>query len=215
VNSRSLQTAGVDPAPTINCREAARYNNIGVRHEVQFRIQPFAGHEAQDGWTVLGTVRREYFTRTTRNLSPRQRPNPSRVIGAGERVGEQWGRPPARYFIKEMAVKRITFVTLALVFMVSACATQRYGRLQRVTPTEAQYLTCEAIEIEIEKGNAFVKATNDKDAEFTDKDILAFLGDFGIGNSMEHTDAIESGTDRLDDLAKLKQQKGCTVVSER
>ena len=110
-------------------------------------------------------------------------------------------------------MKKITFVTLAFVFMVSACATQRYGRLQRITPAEADYLTCEAIDVEIEKGNAFIKATNDKDAEFTGKDVLGFLGDFGIGNSMEHTDAIESATERLHDLAELKKQKGCTVVA--
>lgn len=52
-----------------------------------------------------------------------------------------------------------------------------------------------------------IKATNDKDAEFADKDVLAFLGDFGIGNSMEHTDAIESATGRLNDLAKFKKKK--------
>ncbi len=113
-----------------------------------------------------------------------------------------------------MAMKRTAVVALGLMLLVSACATQRYGRLQRVTPAEANYLTCEAIEVEIEKGNAFIKATNDKDAEVTGKDVLAFLGDFGIGNSMEHTDAIESATDRLNDLAELKQQKGCAVVAE-
>ncbi len=111
-------------------------------------------------------------------------------------------------------MKRTSAVILASLLLVSACATQRYGRLQRVTPAEADYLTCDAIEVEVEKANAFVKATNDTDAEVTGKDFLAFLGDLGIGNSMEHADAIESATDRLDDLAELKQEKGCDVVAE-
>lgn len=108
-------------------------------------------------------------------------------------------------------MKIITFFILAFLLIISACATQRYGRLQRITPAEADHLTCETIEIEIEKGNTFIKATNDKDSEFTGKDVLGFLGDFGIGNSMEHTDAIKSATERLNDLTELKKQKGCMV----
>jgi hypothetical protein len=105
------------------------------------------------------------------------------------------------------------FVLLVVLFMTTACATQRYGRMQNVTPTEANYLTCKAIEIEIEKTNSFIKATNDRDAEFTDRDVLGFLGDFGIGNAMEHTDAIQSATARISDLSRIKQQKGCVVVA--
>ena len=93
--------------------------------------------------------------------------------------------------------------------LVASCATQRYGRLQQVTPTEAKHLSCEQIDIEIEKCNYFIKGTNDQDDEFTGKDVLSFLGDLGIGNSMEHTAAIKSATDRLAGLHKLKREKNC------
>jgi hypothetical protein len=103
----------------------------------------------------------------------------------------------------------IVIVSLSL----ASCATQRYGRLQEVTSTESKILTCEQIDLEIEKCNYFIKGTNDQDAKFTGSDVLGFLGDFGIGNSMEHTAAIESATDRLTELTELKKEKGCINTS--
>ncbi len=97
---------------------------------------------------------------------------------------------------------------------VASCATQRYGRLQEVTPMESKVLNCEQIDLEIEKCNYFIKQTNDQDDKFTGKDVLAFLGDFGIGNSMEHTAAIKSATDRLTKLDRLKTEKSCISISK-
>ena len=99
---------------------------------------------------------------------------------------------------------------LLLAFLAFGCATQRYGRLQNVTKIEKKTLTCENIEIESQKAQEFIKTTTDKDNEFTGKDVLGFLGDFGIGNSMEFTDAVQSGTDRLSQLNALKSEKGCS-----
>ncbi len=109
-----------------------------------------------------------------------------------------------------------TSVLVGIVILslsVVSCATQRYGRLQKVTPTESKVLTCEQIDLEIEKCNFFIKGTNDQDNEFTGEDVLGFLGDFGIGNSMEHNAAIKSATDRLTELSELKKEKNCVITS--
>jgi len=112
-------------------------------------------------------------------------------------------------------MKRISaLVGIAVASLsLASCATQRYGRLQGVTPTESRVITCEQIDLEIEKCNYFIKGTNDQDDKFTGKDVLGFLGDFGIGNSMEHTDAIKSATDRLAELTELKKEKNCIFTS--
>ena len=76
-----------------------------------------------------------------------------------------------------------------------------------IARSEAENLTCEQITIEIDKCNAFIKEVNTKDREFTGGDILAFLGDFGIGDSWEVGDAIASATKRISQLEKLKSEK--------
>jgi len=98
---------------------------------------------------------------------------------------------------------------LLVTLFVFGCATQRYGRLQNVTEAEKKTLTCENIEVESQKAQEFIKTITDKDNEFTGRDVLGFLGDFGVGNSMEYTDAIQSGTDRASQLNILKSEKGC------
>jgi len=107
----------------------------------------------------------------------------------------------------------MVLIFFAMTIVFSSCATQRYGRLQRVTEAERNYLTCKNIEVEIEKAQEFTNETTEKDNEFTGRDVLAFLGDFGIGNSLEFSDAIKSGTDRLKDLNALKAEKGCTTTT--
>jgi len=103
-----------------------------------------------------------------------------------------------------------TYVLLILVALLfNGCATQRYGRMQNVTEAEKKTITCENIEVEIQKAQEFVKTTTDKDNEFTGRDVLGFLGDFGIGNHMEYSDAIQSGTDRVAQLNTLKSEKNC------
>ncbi len=55
------------------------------------------------------------------------------------------------------------------------------------------------------------RQTTEHKEDFTGKDVLSFLGDFGIGDSMEYSEAIESGTTRISDLQELKREKGCKV----
>ena len=103
---------------------------------------------------------------------------------------------------------KITLVSI-LAMSFAACATKRYGRLQNITELESKSMTCNQIKIEIDKSEIFINKVEKKDDEFTGKDVLAFLGDFGIGNKMEVSDAIESAKSRLKDLQIMKKNKNC------
>lgn len=96
---------------------------------------------------------------------------------------------------------------LCLCALVSGCATKRYGREQEVTGVEKQTLTCEQIDVEIAKTKAFME--NIHNQSFDGRNMLGILGDFGIGNSMEEGDALQSAKVRLQQLEDLKVAKGC------
>ena len=98
---------------------------------------------------------------------------------------------------------------LAAVLMLAGCATQRYGRMTPVGPTEAETLTCEQIEIEKGKARDFMMAVGADQSRFTGKDVLSFLGDFGIGDAMEVDAAMKSATNRIVQLDQLAREKNC------
>lgn len=97
--------------------------------------------------------------------------------------------------------------------LMSSCATQRYGRMQNVSEAERSYLTCEQIEIETEKANAFIREVAATNSEFTGRDVLGFLGDFGIGNHMEFSDAVESGQRRFRAARRAQNSERLQVPS--
>ncbi len=99
-----------------------------------------------------------------------------------------------------------------LVIVVSGCATKNYGRQGTLTHYEKESLTCREIDLEIAKVQGFVDHVN-KESEFSGRDVLAILGDFGIGNSMEKGSAIESANKRLDQLRDLKSSKKCSATT--
>lgn len=109
-------------------------------------------------------------------------------------------------------MKKTILTTLLLVSIASiftACSTKRYGRLQNVTEIESEYLTCKAIDVEIDKAQNFLKNANNKNNEIDKEYILGILGDFGIGNRMEYSEAIKSAKNRLVELEKLQTNKTC------
>lgn len=105
-------------------------------------------------------------------------------------------------------MKRVTIILAAL--SMAACATQRYGRAIPVTDAERRVLTCDQIDLEIAKNDEFMKDMANQSAKFTGKDVLGFLGDFGIGNSMEYNEAMKSATTRSTQLRELQTTKNCT-----
>lgn len=109
-------------------------------------------------------------------------------------------------------MKKVISTTLLLAIisvLFTACSTKRYGRLENVTQKEAKYLSCQALEVEVEKVQNFIQKVNTQNSKWSKEDILAFLGDLGIGNRMEVSEALESAQNRLNDLKTIQGQKAC------
>jgi hypothetical protein len=69
-------------------------------------------------------------------------------------------------------------------------------------------MTCREVQLEMAKTQGFIDHVN-KESEFSGRDVLAFMGDFGIGNSMERTASLESATRRNGELQTLSASKNC------
>ena len=99
-------------------------------------------------------------------------------------------------------------IVLALMVLLSACATKRYDRLQNVTAAEAVEYDCKDIRIELAKV-AEARRQVIEGAEIDAASVLGFLGDFGIGNAMEKNAAEKTIIAREQDLLQLQAQKDC------
>jgi hypothetical protein len=104
-------------------------------------------------------------------------------------------------------------IVCVLALLLTACATQRFGRAISLSDAEKRLMTCDQVDLEIAKNDAFMKQTAETNAKFTGKEVLGFLGDFGIGNSMEYGEAMKSGTVRASELSDLRTQKNCTKAA--
>ncbi len=100
------------------------------------------------------------------------------------------------------------FILIAMLLMTAGCATKNYGRQGSLTDFEQDTLTCREIDLEIAKMRGFLDRVN-TESKFSGKDVLAFLGDFGIGNSMEKSAAIESANKRTVQLRDLRAVNKC------
>lgn len=97
---------------------------------------------------------------------------------------------------------------LLLSFVLAGCATKNYGRQGSLTDYERSHLSCTDIELEEAKVNGWIDRVNQESA-FDGKDVLAVMGDFGIGNSMEKKAAIKSANARLCQLQTVAVSKQC------
>lgn len=110
-----------------------------------------------------------------------------------------------------MNIYRLLFgasMVAGVLVAISGCATKTYGRQGALTGYEKESMTCREIDLETAKTRGFVEHVN-KESEFSGKDVLAFLGDFGIGNNMERSSAIESANNRVTQLQELRAIKKC------
>lgn len=74
-------------------------------------------------------------------------------------------------------------------------------------------MTCREIDLDMAKTRGFIDHVN-MESEFSGKDVLAFLGDFGIGNNnMEKSAALESANNRIESLSVLRRMKQCPSSS--
>ncbi|MBP0632215.1 MULTISPECIES: hypothetical protein [unclassified Cupriavidus] len=91
---------------------------------------------------------------------------------------------------------------------IQGCATKNYGRVGTVTDFERQTMSCREIQLEQAKVNGFTQAV-EKESEFSGRSILSFLGDFGIGNMIEKSSAMESADNRARQLQTLSDLRRC------
>jgi hypothetical protein len=91
---------------------------------------------------------------------------------------------------------------------VQGCATKTYGRQPLLTDKEKESMTCRDIDLDTAKVRAFIDRVK-KESEFSGRDAIAVLGDFGMGNNLEKTDALQSANTRLVQLRHLRETKGC------
>lgn len=91
---------------------------------------------------------------------------------------------------------------------LAGCATKTYGRQGELTSYEIQTMTCREIELEIAQTRGFIDHVHNE-SKFSGRDVLAFLGDFGIGNALEKSSAIESAQKRVQQLESLRASRRC------
>lgn len=104
--------------------------------------------------------------------------------------------------------KIIMIAALFSAVIITGCATKNYGRQGELTGFEQQTMSCREIDLEMAKTQGFIDHVN-KESAFSGKDVLAFLGDFGIGNSLEKTAALESADTRMKELRVIQSGKKC------
>lgn len=80
--------------------------------------------------------------------------------------------------------------------------------MQPLSDLERQSYTCEQIELELSKVDAF-RQQMAKDDDINAASVAGFLGDFGIGNATEHSAARQSAADRESELLAVKSARGC------
>ena len=81
-------------------------------------------------------------------------------------------------------MKIYTIAAILVFIALQGCATKHYGRQGQLTAYEKGTMSCREIDLEMAKVRGFIDHVN-KESEFSGRDVLAILGDFGIGNSME------------------------------
>ena len=98
---------------------------------------------------------------------------------------------------------------LAGALLLQACATKRHGRALGVSSAERKYLDCKGIEIEIDKNRGLMTDIARDSGTIDGRAVLGILGDFGIGNAMETSDAMESTRMREGQLYALARERSC------
>lgn len=111
-------------------------------------------------------------------------------------------------------MKHLAVLTVSVFVILSSqgCATKTYGRQGTLTNYEKESMSCREIELESAKVRGFIDHVN-KESEFSGRDALAIIGDFGIGNSMEKSAALESANKRLEQLNDQRIAKKCAAGS--
>lgn len=108
-------------------------------------------------------------------------------------------------------VLKVGLVAVLVASSVAGCATKRYGRLTEVSGVESNFYTCREIQLEKAKVEAF-RLQVAQGAQIDWRSVAGFLGDYGIGNAMEKSDAERSATTRMNSLWRWKLKKGASAA---
>ncbi|WP_199536165.1 hypothetical protein [Dyella solisilvae] len=101
--------------------------------------------------------------------------------------------------------------TITLALLSSGCATKTYGRQPMLTDYEAQTMSCREISLEEAKVNGYLQQVH-QESQFDGRSVLSFLGDFGIGNEIERSSAIDTANKRMGALRATAASKHCDSV---
>ncbi|MDH1700301.1 hypothetical protein [Comamonas terrigena] len=99
-------------------------------------------------------------------------------------------------------------LAVAMMAALAGCATKNYGRQGELTEYEKKTLSCREIELETAKVHGYLDHV-EKESQFDGRSVLSFLGDFGIGNTMEKSSAIDAAQRRLSQLQLARTNKNC------
>ncbi|KLF39078.1 lipoprotein [Klebsiella aerogenes] len=102
-------------------------------------------------------------------------------------------------------MKKLMMV-IAVMFVISGCATKQYPQAPSVTSEESAALDCAAIKQEIAKTHS-IQNEIETTGQFDGRTVLGALGDFGIGNGMAKSEARKKAQARLQQLESLKTVK--------
>lgn len=104
----------------------------------------------------------------------------------------------------------VTWLALAAALgALAGCATKTYGRMSPLTDFERQTMTCREIALEQARVQGFLDQVYGEAGQFDGRAVLAFLGDFGIGNSLELDAATKSAYHRRMQLDYEHMNKQC------
>ena len=106
----------------------------------------------------------------------------------------------------------LAWVLALSALLLTGCATQNYGRLPDVGVHQAQVMDCSEINLEIAKTTDWLAQIRSEHDKFTPSDVTGFLGDFGIGNAIEYSNATKSADERLKSLNAAKSIRCPSVV---
>jgi len=115
-------------------------------------------------------------------------------------------------FMRGNRIGYLTAVAAVIVITTQGCATKFYGRQDGMAGHEKESMVCHEIDLELTRTAGFVDHVNEKSA-FSGLDVVAFLIDFGLGNYLEKTAALDSAKMRSAALRELHEKKQCTSAS--
>ncbi|CAN0619593.1 conserved exported protein of unknown function [Burkholderia multivorans] len=95
---------------------------------------------------------------------------------------------------------------------LAGCATKQYAQVGYLTDYEKATMSCREIDIEMAKVQGVHQAIVDQD-KFDGRSVLAFLGGFGLGNSMAKSSAEKGVAKRMAELQVMRVSRNCGLAT--